>query len=450
MPTVKKDSNFAQSILEIAINDDASKAHIATAAEALKATVITPILEKLNSGTALEAYETQVLDFFAAEHSSDGSQWGGALTEHCKADIMKNPELQKELLTKLSDQLAEDYIKGLTDIDKLAGVMKAVTDCSFTYVERFPAEKRGGNFSYIKDMITPTPEELAIRVTRVEKGLEEHRAISYGIGTEVGKDVAPASSIPEDVVRAHKAGKAAFASADVYDRAEMIAINYDKAVDMVKKLELKLEEGTPVAEDLDEAKKVLSRIAGEMTFYRIPLEPVERPANLRSLASIPRPGIQQLAGLIDAEGLTSPLIATASGTTARTLIALHDLRAFNDKTGTFQSKSAQYLSTVLCGTIVHGGHHSVLEVGEMYNRLLDCQALTDLQDDKLPHFHETEMAYYRIGDSASLLPDAMKDPVVIKYYTKNQADMKSELPKKIVPSQQSSDEYQPPTPSMKR
>ncbi|CDZ78505.1 hypothetical protein BN59_02815 [Legionella massiliensis] len=422
MPTVKLDSNFASSILDVAVDNDVSKAHAAKAAERLKAVVITPILAKLNSNTPLEDHETKVLDFLVTEHSSDGLQWGGAMPEQSKRAILADKELQKTLLTRLSDRMTTENIMAITEPAGLAGVMKAITDCSFTYVERFPKAMHGPNFDGIKDMITPTPEELAIRVQRTEMGQTEHRAISFGIGTEVGKDIAPVNNIPSDPERMHKAGKAAFATADAVQRAKIIATQYDKQAMHVSDLESKEDTST---EELAEAKETLENLAKQMDYYRVPKNPGQRPANFQQL-NIPQPSIQKLARLGGDDNVPLPLVATASGTTARALIALHDLGVFNDSENNFDPESAQYLSTLLCGTIVHGGHHSVLEVGEMYNRLLDYEAISDLENKGVRSNEET-MGYYEIGASGTLVPEAMREDVLSKYNAKNQADFKQTL-----------------------
>lgn len=160
-----------------------------------------------------------------------------------------------------------------------------------------------------------------------------------------------------------------------------------------------------------------------MRFLRIPFNPTERPEDFTQL-NIPLPSIQKLARL-GPDGTPLPLVATTSGTAARALIAVQDLGGFNSGQS-FDPERAQYLSTLLCGTMVHGGHHSVLEVGEIHNRLIDCQAIHDL-DSRGILSNEKHMKYYRIGDSKSLVPEKIRPSVVAAYNAKNQADIKGEL-----------------------
>ena len=424
MTRIKQESNFARSIMNVVVSDDVSKAHVAKAAEKLKAVVITPILDKLTKHERLLDYETQVLHYLASEHSSDGVQWGGAMPSESKVAISANIELQKELLTTLSERMGTDKIMRIADAAELAGVIKATTDCSYAYVELLPETMHGSNFTTIKNMIAPTPEELVIRVKRTEAGQAEHRAISFGIGTEVGKDIAPAQDIPSSTERVHKAGQASFAGADVFQRARIIEKQYDSQVKRVDALRASHEHVS--GDELSEAEQTLGKIAEKMDYYRIPKEPQSRPPDFQTL-DIPQPSIQKLARLGREDGEEPlPLVASASGTTARALIALHDMELFNTDGTNFDRESAQYLSAILCGTIVHGGHHSVLEVGEMYNRLLDCQAIDDLDNKQITR-DESTMGYYEIGDSVTLVPEAMRASVLVNYNIKNQADFKREF-----------------------
>lgn len=94
-------------------------------------------------------------------------------------------------------------------------------------------------YDNIKKMIFPTAEELAIRISRKEVGEKEQRAISFGIGVEPGKDIAPVDNIPAEHQRLSIAGKAVFAGADVYMKAKIVAENFDKQTQHVNDLKSK-------------------------------------------------------------------------------------------------------------------------------------------------------------------------------------------------------------------
>ena len=166
--------------------------------------------------------------------------------------------------------------------------------------------------------------------------------------------------------------------------------------------------------DRERHNETLKKVSTEMVLHKIPFNPEERDSDLRS-HNIRKPGIQKLAEW-GGPSEKLPLVATASGTTARTLIALQDLGAFSTREGAFVTEMTQYVSSALCGTIVHGGHHSVLEVAEMYNRLLDHHAISILESRLVtPGVSigsvEESMPYYRTGDSSTLLPEAIRAPV---------------------------------------
>lgn len=146
MPIVSQDSNFASAILQVAKDDTDAKKCMAQAAQGLKDAVVTPILEKLKEGKELENHEKDALKFLIEEHSSDTLQWDGAMPDHSNQEISDNGALQIELLTKLSERMTPENIMQVDSISQLAGVMKAITSCSFTYVEYWPPQLRGPNF----------------------------------------------------------------------------------------------------------------------------------------------------------------------------------------------------------------------------------------------------------------------------------------------------------------
>lgn len=411
--TPKQDSLFAKSILELVIRDNTSKEHLAFFAEILNNLVIKPILQKLEKADDLRPYEQKSIKILAYAHSKDDLQWGAVMLPFSNAKIVADRTLQIKLFKNLSTQLTKPHILAIQDLDDLACTIKSLNDAAFLYVEEFPEAIHSPDFDFIKRTIFPTPEELAIRIARNEIGQDTHFATSYGIG-KMQDDIAPSNKIPASSARKHKAGKAFFDSADVYKRAQLTASSYDK---LIKNREDYRANGD--FENLLEIEKQLDPLKKKMLFYHIPLNPDERPEDFKKLP-IPKPSIQKLSSL-DPQKEPLPLIATVSGTSARTLITLHDIQAFM-KDGKFNKDSAQYLSMILCGFMIHAGHHSLLEVAEIYNRLLDCQALQALDKGKL--IHEIDLPYYRIGDAASLLPAAIKNAVVNHYHEKIEIDEK--------------------------
>lgn len=115
---------------------------------------------------------------------------------------------------------------------------------------------------------------------------------------------------------------------------------------------------------------------------------------------------------------TLPLIASASSSTARLLITLQHLGAFTGVDNQFDIDKAQLFANCLMGYFVYCGHHSVVEVMEIWNRYLDDLVLrhreqlssvlspstpstTAYFDD--PEAVERKLPYGKIGDHASFL-----------------------------------------------
>ena len=425
MPSTREDSNFASSIMDVALSNNACKDQLVAAATKLREIVIEPLLNKLRAGTDLETYEKQALEFIIGEHTKENAQYGAAMPDIPKNSVSGNNERSIELLEILNKRMREESIRGISNKEQLAGVMKAITDACFTYVEKFPIQKKGAEFENIKSMITPTPQELNIRILRKELEQEDQIATTFGIGTEAGKDIAPVDAIPVDAERQHKAGKSVFAKADVHERAKLTIGKYDTQFALVESLKLK---GTDTSE-LEAAQKSLTELGKAMKLLGVNTDPTRR-------GDTPVPFIQQLAKAGGTAESPLPLVATASGTTARTLITLHDLGVFNTPEGHFDRESAQYMSTLLCGSIVHGGHHSVLEVAEMYNRLLDHEAIKESLIGV--NIGETERGYYALGDSGTLVPDAMRGAVLSTYQAKERAAVQADM-KKLVEELRSSE-----------
>jgi hypothetical protein len=414
MPSTDNDNRFARAILEDAIGHPHSKEALARAAHTVLERVIEPILIKLRQGGALEKSEANTIEFLAREHSRDGLQWGGVFQTNSKTQILATNQNKIQLLEKISAQLTPQNVQSIHSIDHLASVTKCLTDACFCYVEYLKqpnGQAEDNEYELLKRMITPTPEELNIRLKAIDDmGWEEQLATTYGIGREPGVDIASISNIPETAVRAHKAGKAVFAMTDVMAKAKVVIkkyagakFNYNEALERYSRTR-----SPENALFLENSHNELLKCTESMLFYRIPLNALgNMPLNP------PYPGIQRLAGLTQPSQAPLPLVATASGTTARTLIALQDMGVFSTA-GDFNQRTAQYISTLLCGTLVHGGHHSVLEVAEMYNRLIDYHAVNAL-DHAGNTGNEENMGYYRIGDSTSLIPEDMITPNLYKY-----------------------------------
>lgn len=439
------DSAFARALLTESSHTPSVNRALSFTAPQLSKVVLAPIIHKLSTGGELTAEENATIEFLANEHSKEGLQWGAVLPDVPKAEILSSPKGKLYLVTELAKRLSPDYIENIRDEATLAGVMKAMTDCGFCYVEKLNSLHSPG-FERIKNTISPTPEELAIRVTRKEMGQREQVAISFGIGTRPGVDISPKDEpVPVDAQRRHNAGKSVFGAADTMERVKLVVKAYDEALAKFNQLDSEFESMAYAQQDSpslearrNQAEQELKLLADKMKFYKIPLDPSLRSPDL-SAHQPPKPSIEKLAEWGGSPGKL-PLVATASGTTARTLIALQDIGALSPGER-FNPELAQYVSSTLCGTIVGGGHHSVLEVGEMYNRLLDYNAIEDLDKRHIMR-REEDLPYYEIGDSFTLVPREMREGVAKTMTMDKFKGQKSELAS-LKPSSEESG-YKPP------
>ena len=81
-----------------------------------------------------------------------------------------------------------------------------------------------------------------------------------------------------------------------------------------------------------------------------------------------------------ASSKSSSLIAGASASQARTLVALYHLDVLG-KGSSFNFDEERKLGNCVMAGLLHGGHHSFLEVVEPHNRLLDVVAIDAIERD---------------------------------------------------------------------
>ncbi|MBA2655549.1 MAG: hypothetical protein H0U70_01020 [Tatlockia sp.] len=431
----KTDNRFALAILNSTLKSSQCLKVLGKSASIVFAKIIEPLLTKLSKDQGLNEAEQKTIAFLAREHTKEGMQWGGCMRNFAFAIVMANKNSQLALLLQISHNLQRQP----NDRDSLAGFMKAMTDCCYCHVEYLKGELSLEE-KELKAGVSPTIEELAIRISRADMKLKEQAAISYGIDRVNGIDVIDMpkdKQRPSNVERFDKAGKVAFVTADVKTKSDLLAKKYDemeRREDELLERCRKEENKNPITlQQLTAIRLELDKLRKEMNYYLIPTNPNYREVNPSYL---PTPSIQKLAHSEITGKEPLPLVATASGTTARTLIALQNLGAFGHDSANFDVESAQYVATALCGTIVTGGHHSFLEVAEIYNRLLDYHAIKNLEskessqekfdvpekemvdsplERKAIDQMDARLAYgayaYVIGDHLSVVPITMKEMV---------------------------------------
>jgi hypothetical protein len=509
MPTINEDSAFGKAILTELVKSPNAKQAIAEVGDSIINVVIVPILTKLKKDGApveLTGEENDVIKQLAEQHSSTGKQWGAVMPHLTQAQIMSSDDQKIALLEKLSQQLSSQAIEDVTTIDEMGLVLKSLVDCSFCYVEKLNSI-HSPDFTLIKDTIFPTPEEFAARISRKDLGQKAQSAIQYGIGTIPGVDIAEDGNIDAAIkggdipIRNHATGKSFFGEVSSQTRAKLVAASHPGMIadlsnsikqinQTIEAIEKKIQtlpsnaDSNEKRELTEEHKKLLeAKSSLELKSNTLILDLKFYTSN----ATAPKSGIEKLAardGIANQTGATLPLIATTSGSTGRVLIALEDLGAFTADNGGFDATKAQYVAAGICGAFVHGGHHSVLEVGEAYNRLLDYDAIKEVEkqdtrfeylskiEGELTEDESSELAtinalrakesgsverskpYYIIGDSGSLIPEDLRPAVIATQgallCTEVSKDFKAALAQsihqEIAPVEEQQEHISPPPP----
>lgn len=100
-------------------------------------------------------------------------------------------------------------------------------------------------------------------------------------------------------------------------------------------------------------------LSGKARFFILPVEHRSRTwfEKLADQSSVGKPSL--------------PLLASPSNTTAKSLIMAHGMQMFLKSNGLFDLDKAQIFANCLMAYLVYCGHHSVLEIMEIWNRQLD-------------------------------------------------------------------------------
>ena len=122
-----------------------------------------------------------------------------------------------------------------------------------------------------------------------------------------------------------------------------------------------------------------------------------------------------------------PLIATASNAAAKNFMMAHGMELFKQEDGLFNFKSAQIFANCFMAYLVYCGHHSFLEVIEIWNRQLDylviekpeqlSKNLTHMEHSDKPYMEEEaalerKLPYAIIGDYESFLHSSYAKQVI--------------------------------------
>jgi hypothetical protein len=318
----------------------------------------------------------------------------------------------EEITSKLNNikQLLEQFANVLTHVDEISHVqqvlklLKTIADLSFCYFEYFD-EQHSAEFNRIKDMIWLTPEECDGRIMRAEVKQEPQLAMTYGISAEEKVDIVPA-----DQKKGMNSGKALFFGASMDIRIKIIVNKHDLLLEKIQKnkmAEKNDENKLFIEKELAALEKEYLPILNKMQYYKIPLQKESRQP-LNSYSKKYETTFEKQAR-DSKKNIQLPLVANISRSTARTLITLQDLLAFQNNNERVDLETAQIFANCIMSFYVWGGHHSFTEVGEIYNRWLDYNVLkdpsffNDLDGTNDKFYLEKKLPYYVFGDYSSFL-----------------------------------------------
>lgn len=316
------------------------------------------------------------LTYLAEELAIERRQYG-ALWPACSArEITASPDNLKKFFDAQENILQS--IQNIKTVDEMAIVLKIITELGFTYYEA-PSAWHSANFENIKNMLTPNTEEVDIRLSRAELGEPAMFALTHGIG-KTEQDLALQSSN-----QGRNTGKSVFSVVSMKRRIEFLCTEYDKTHDQ--------------------------KYHAKMEYYRIPLDKNSREP-VQFYAKKWETFFEKLSKNPETQ-VSLPLIASVSRSTARVLVTLQDLQTFTRADQTFDFDKAQIAANCMMAFLVHAGHHSITEVAEVYNRLLDYIAITQLDkngpDEKIV---EEKMPYYHIGNYHSFFQKTFADEII--------------------------------------
>src|SRR5262249_1530862 len=124
----------------------------------------------------------------------------------------------KEFLDKQEQMLRSIDVDS---VDDMAIILKIMVELGYIYYEA-PNEWHSKDFGFIKDLISPTTEEIDIRLFRKELGQEPQFSLSFGIGT----DECDLGNQSDGVGRS--TGKSVFGAVSMHARLSQIISDYDK------------------------------------------------------------------------------------------------------------------------------------------------------------------------------------------------------------------------------
>lgn len=375
---------LARAVLEEITSNLKIKSVLTEIANTLHLHVFTRAIEDMKKITKTDNVKKtpmdEIISSWAIQHSKGDMCIGALLPNHTLDELRSTTQGQESLLSAMANAFSAENIQAINSPHDVIALIKAFDSMGYYYLSDAYSKLNPEEYEKIKSMIMPSVEEIDMRCPRDNKML----ATTYGIDTELNKDLIPQKS---DVAGCFS-GKARFFVPSAKERFEKLCNQFDQAEEKAK-----------------------PALASKLSYYDIPLNKNERHP-IEIYANRHTPWFQKLAKEKDStESL--PLIASASSSTSRSLITLLHLGAFQQTNNAFDLNKAQIYANCLMGYYVFCGHHSFLEVMEIWNRVLDYVAIyhpeqlpsdifhkksfDDKPDTNCPLIEEL-LPYGRIGD----------------------------------------------------
>ena len=414
---IEIENRLAEAMIKAILNSTDIKRDLQLMSAKVQAGVLDKIKEAVENKDVTQLSDPskpmqETIKHLALHQSATGKHWGCVMPEFNVEQISASITTIKLLLDRLEHGL--NSIVSATTVNDAMRFFQVLCDLFVCYVDKLKCLHENNQFDVLYQYIWPLKEELDIRIKYEDLGQEIQLTHSTGIGKVPGIDLIPASS-PE-AKDARTAGKTVFAAAGMKDCFEKISKQYDIESDQLKLLETRLKMAkensvnaeiiSAIQNEYDSSVKKLQKITEQMDKYKIPYA---KDRDLDGLIRKNLPTFEKLRRIAEeVSHAPVPLIASTSGTTARAFITLHHLGAFLQEDGSIDFNKIQSLSNFFRSCLIHGGHHSKIEVEEICNRFIDYIAI--VEKDRLPisirclsenDMMEEKLPYYKLGDYGS-------------------------------------------------
>lgn len=435
MPTYTEfDSSFSLAMLEEALKNQQIKLVLTEIATRLRNEVLPVLISQEQSGLSPK------LGSLAMQHSM-GDKFVGALLPEYTAEYLEHIAEGRELLLTTIDNCLRDAHNISTHHDFIA-LIKAIDGIAFIY-DVFETDK--ANTCNIRQLPDPLPVDgqqikalLSNKSSYVLCGMKfyyidinlYHREYDPNVSelfTENYEELA--GLFPSDIHEYRQAStddlmRIAFLTNHkpfhlrckdyIAPTGEEVDIRARRKDDL---LATTYGIGTEIGTDL-----VLKRNAppgscllGKSRFFILPDE------------GRTKTWFEKMADQSSAGKPTLPLIASPSNATAKSLMMAQGIDLFLQENGLFDLEKAQIFANCLMAYLVYCGHHSVLEIMEIWNRQLDFVAIERPEQlsigiipseaTTLPYIDETDaverkLPYAIVGNYSNFLHPMYADEVI--------------------------------------